>query len=119
LRRHERDAQLDGRLMADFAEQVVIVTGAGSGIGLAAAKRFAAGGAIVLCADVSHAEAAAATISSSGGRAWGVAMDVRDAAAWAAMVDDAVARFGTIDVLVNNAGVAVAGDTAADGTVEM
>jgi 3-oxoacyl-[acyl-carrier protein] reductase len=89
-----------------FHDTSVIVTGAGSGFGLATAKRFAAEGASLLIADVDEAGArsAAAEISATGGNAVACVADVADEAAVAAMVDMAHDHFGTVDVLVNNAG---------------
>jgi NAD(P)-dependent dehydrogenase (short-subunit alcohol dehydrogenase family) len=98
----------------DFSGEVAVVTGAGSGIGRASALAFAAAGAKVVLLDVAATDETAAEITSSGGDAMGVTMDVRDARAWKQAVKDAVARFGTIDILVGNAGIAVRGDTAVD-----
>src|SRR5438445_11316442 len=107
-------------MVQDFAGQVVIVTGSGSGIGRAAATGFAAGGANVVCIDVKGADAAAAEIAAgASGHAVAVSMDVRDASAWKQLVGDTVARFGTVDILVNNAGIAVPGDTTADVSEEV
>jgi len=66
----------------DFSGQVAIVTGAGSGIGLAAAVGFAASGAKVVALDVAAAEEAAEAIRARGGEGAAIAMDVRDPAAW-------------------------------------
>jgi cyclopentanol dehydrogenase len=104
---------------SQFNGQIAIVTGAGSGIGLATAEGFAAGGAKVICVDWKGAEEAAASIRAGGGNALGVALDVRDAAGWTMLVHDIVEHDGPIDILVNNAGIAVAGDTAADVTEEV
>jgi cyclopentanol dehydrogenase len=103
----------------DFTDQVVIVTGAGSGIGKAAAAAFARAGAIVVALDVTGARECAEEITAVGQRAKGHVMDVRDAAAWGALVGALVAAHGKVDVLVNNAGVAVPGDTAIDTSEEM
>jgi cyclopentanol dehydrogenase len=101
------------------AGKVAIVTGAGSGIGLATAEGLAAGGATVMLTDIEGADEAAAAIGAGGGRAHAATFDVRDAAAWTRLAADTVARFGTIDILVNNAGIAVPGDTAADVAEEV
>jgi NAD(P)-dependent dehydrogenase (short-subunit alcohol dehydrogenase family) len=101
-----------------FDGQISIVTGAGSGIGLATAEGLAAGGATVVCVDWKGAEEAAALIRATGGIATGVSLDVRDAAGWTTLIKDMVERHGPIDILVNNAGIAVPGDTAADVSEE-
>jgi NAD(P)-dependent dehydrogenase (short-subunit alcohol dehydrogenase family) len=87
---------------------VAVVTGAGSGIGAAAAVRLAEEGASVLLADLNHeAVAAVATgIKRDGGDAVGMAVDVTDAAEVAKMVATAVERWGRLDRAVNNAGIA-------------
>ena len=102
-----------------FDGQISIVTGAGSGIGLATAEGLATGGATVFCVDWKGAEEAAALIRATGGIATGVSLDVRDAAGWTALIKDVVERHGPIDILVNNAGIAVPGDTAADVSEEV
>src|SRR5262245_41489840 len=87
-----------------LAGKVAIVTGGAAGIGFAYARRFLAEGARVVLADVADPVAAAEKLGA-GGDALGVPTDVSDAAAVRAMVDAAVARFGRVDVLVNNAAV--------------
>jgi meso-butanediol dehydrogenase/(S,S)-butanediol dehydrogenase/diacetyl reductase len=95
--------------MQRFTDKVIIVTGASSGIGAATARRFAAeGGSVVLVARrLDRLDALAAELPD--GAALAVECDVADSAAVNAMVAQVVARFGRIDVLVNNAGVAVGG----------
>ena len=86
--------------------QVAIITGAASGIGRAAARLFAEHGARVLIADVDEAggREAQAEIAARGVDAMFVPTDVSRAASVRAMVDAAVGRWGTIDVLYNNLG---------------
>lgn len=91
---------------------VAIVTGAGAGIGRAIALVFAREGAKVVVADIdlAAAEATAATIAAGGGSARAVEVDVTDAASVEGMVSATVRSFGTLNVLVNNAGVGTEGD---------
>jgi NAD(P)-dependent dehydrogenase (short-subunit alcohol dehydrogenase family) len=87
-----------------LGDKVAVITGAAAGIGVAYARRFLAEGARVVLADVVDPAAAAEKLGAAE-RVLGVRTDVSDAAAARAMVDAAVARFGRIDVLVNNAAV--------------
>src|SRR5688572_10006313 len=94
-----------------FAGRTAIVTGSGSGFGRATALQFAAEGATVVVGDVDEAAGAAtvAAIRDGGGRAELVVGDVGTADGAAALVAQALAGTGTLDVLVNNAGIAQGG----------
>jgi len=90
--------------LVDLTGKVVIVTGAGRGLGAAHARTLAAQGARVLVTDVTAAPAEEVAASLGAGHL-GTALDVTDADAWAGVVDRALAHFGRLDGLVNNAGV--------------
>jgi len=94
-------------LSGQFSGKVAIVTGAGSGIGLATAKAFVAEGASVVIAEISEkaGAAAASDITAAGGKAIFVHTDVSNAASVAALVHKAVSAYGRLDFAVNNAGI--------------
>jgi NAD(P)-dependent dehydrogenase (short-subunit alcohol dehydrogenase family) len=90
-----------------LAGQTVIITGASRGIGKAIALRFARGGAdVVLCAQTAATlNGVAAEVQTLGGRALAVAADVRDEMQVDRCVRQALDAFGSVDILVNSAGV--------------
>ena len=94
--------------MADFSDQVVVVTGAGRGIGEAIALAFAEGGAkvAVLSRTAANAESTASAINAKHPEAaHAFAVDVADFEAMQAIGKEVIAAFGKVDILVNNAGV--------------
>ncbi|WP_092511775.1 SDR family oxidoreductase [Xenorhabdus mauleonii] len=93
-----------------FKDKVVIITGAGSGIGEATAKRFSQEGAIVVLAgrDTDKLQRVRSELSSD--QALVIQTDVADRESAKKMVDETIRHFGRIDILVNNAGLYVVGD---------
>jgi glucose 1-dehydrogenase len=94
-------------VMGRVGEKIVLVAGAGGGIGGAGAGGLGRERAAVLCADIdaAAAEVTAARIRTDGGRAAGLALDVRDRASVDAAVAAAVREFGRLDVLLDCVGV--------------
>ena len=87
---------------ARFGGKVVVVTGAGSGIGAAAADRFRSEGASVVYADIDASRLASVSESES---VLAVATDVSDPRSVADLVEATLRRFGRVDVVVSNAGI--------------
>ena len=108
-----------GRPRKAFGDMLVAITGAGSGIGRATALAFAAEGAEVIVSDIdaAAAEHTAAQIRDGGAVAYPYTVDVADADAVERFADVVCAEHGVPDIVVNNAGIGVAGaflDTPAD-----
>ncbi len=95
--------------MGRLAGKVAILTGGASGIGKASALRLAAEGCKVTLTDIDETAGAevADAITQDGGEAAFIRQDVTDEASWHEAFDATVARFGRLDALVNNAGVAL------------
>ncbi|MER7403184.1 SDR family oxidoreductase [Streptomyces sp. NPDC000070] len=101
-----------GRHAERFGGQLVLVTGAGSGIGRATALAFAESGARVVAVD-RNAEAAARTAESSrltgAPAAWAETVDVSDEQAMEKLAEKVTTEYGVVDILVNNAGIGLSG----------
>lgn len=100
--------------MGELAGLVALVTGAGRGIGFATAERFCREGATVTIAELDPVSgpAAAARLRALKYAAESIEVDVRDKRAMDAAVDRIVGQHGRLDVLVNNAGLAIVGPSA-------
>jgi 3-hydroxybutyrate dehydrogenase len=93
----------------DLSGKVALVTGAASGLGKEIAVTFAKAGASVAIADLNRegAETVAAALRAAGHEAMAVQMDVTDEAAVNGGVDQVAAQFGSVDILVSNAGIQI------------
>jgi NAD(P)-dependent dehydrogenase (short-subunit alcohol dehydrogenase family) len=103
-----------------FENKVALVTGAGSGMGLAAAQAFAAEGAAVALADINEtaARTAAEQLVAAGHKAIAIPCDVTDEGQVKAMVEKTVSAFGRLDMAFNNAGVQSLAAETADASSE-
>ena len=92
--------------MGRVQDQVAVVTGAANGLGRAIALRLAGEGARMALGDIEGAalERTVSDITKQGGQAFGVVGDVTEEAPAARLINDAVARYGRLDILVNNVG---------------
>jgi len=94
-------------MISNIAGKVVVITGASSGLGEATARLLSSEGATVVLGArrLDRIEALAADLTGAGGKALAVQTDVTDRAQVKALVDAAVAAYGRIDVMINNAGL--------------
>jgi 3(or 17)beta-hydroxysteroid dehydrogenase len=97
-------------------DKVALVTGGGSGLGEAISMRLAEEGATVVVADINESSAQRVA-QAIGGKAIAVHQDVTDEQRWQELVAEIVERYGQLNVLVNNAGIALVG-TVEDTTLE-
>ena len=88
-----------------LAGKVAIVTGAAQGLGATFAIELAKAGARLVVGDLADPTATCAAIKNAGSESLGVSLDVTDPASVANMVSDACARFGGVDILINNAAI--------------
>jgi len=95
-----------------YRDAVAVVTGGASGLGAAFAEQLASQGAMVVIADrqLERAQQHAEQICQRGGQATAVELDVRDAAAFDALLEQVISQHGRLDYLFNNAGVAHSGE---------
>jgi 3-oxoacyl-[acyl-carrier protein] reductase len=118
----ENGAEIMRNLISDLAERVVLITGAGVGIGRAIAEALAGAGALVgihYHQSAAEARETLTAIESAGGRGLLLQADLADAGQAAALVDRLVAAAGRLDILVNNAGSPVHRSRLEDCSLEL
>lgn len=115
------NGQISGQVIGQAAAgrvagKVALVTGAASGLGEAIARLLAEEGASVMVCDIDHdgGSRVAASIGGAGGTALFQTLDVSSESAWDAAMDAVSARFGGLDICVNNAGIGPYGDMDMD-----
>jgi 3(or 17)beta-hydroxysteroid dehydrogenase len=110
---------LEDTIMSRVRNKIAMVTGAAMGLGAASARMLAREGASVVLTDVkdSEGEEVCRSVIAAGGKALYLHHDVANEADWKRVIQRTLADFGRLDVLVNNAGVALAG-TPEDQTLE-
>lgn len=91
----------------EYSERVVMVTGAAKGFGAMFARRFAACGARVALTDVADGQSICEEIKKTGAEALFIPLDVTQDDQWAKAVDQTVAHFGGLDLVINNAGIEI------------
>lgn len=98
---------MDIAKMFDLSGRVAVVTGAGDGIGRGVSEILAAAGASVVVSDISleKARSVAESITDGGGEASAVSCDVSEETDLSGLIDFAVGSYGTVNILVNNAGI--------------
>ena len=96
-------------LSRSIKESVVMITGAGSGMGEATARLFADQGAITIVTDINkkNADSVAIEINNSGGKSVSHYLDVGDKENIAETVREVITKFEKLDILINNAGIAI------------
>jgi NAD(P)-dependent dehydrogenase (short-subunit alcohol dehydrogenase family) len=93
-------------MQAEFTGKVIVVTGAGRGIGRAIAERFGRDGGVVVANDIGgHVQETADAIMQFGGQAFSLVADVSQKSEVDRLFDTTLERYGRLDVLVNNAGL--------------
>lgn len=102
------------KLSRSVAGKVVIVTGAASGMGRATAHLFADEGALVAVTDITPVDPVVAEIIGAGGNARGWQLDVSRREEIDRVVGEIAAHFGSIDILINNAGISMHGPVDSD-----
>ena len=105
--------------MTYFENKITIVTGGASGIGRALCEELGRCGATVIVADINQrgAQAVAASITADGGHARAMHVDVSQQENVQALIDQTLTQYGRLDIMINNAGVAICGE-ARDLTIE-